>query len=119
MEENLITYLSHENDLFKRLVVNLILNGKISIKDIPKELRINHTSFYTAILRINRNSCNLSIKILKLILSDIECVETQSHKAKILLIFSAGLQYLEINHPGDKQIENFRKTIPKEVLQKL
>ena len=52
-------------------------------------------------------------------MSDIECVETQSHKAKILLIFSAGLQYLEINHPGDKQIENFRKTIPKEVLQKL
>jgi len=117
LKENLIDCLSYENDLFKKMIVNLILNGKISIKEVSKELRIKHMSFYASALRINRNSCNLSIKILKLILSDIECVETQSHKDKILLIFSAGLQYLEINHSGDKQIENFRETIPKEILR--
>lgn len=115
----LINRLSFQNQLFVEFISKLILKGKITLDEVPQNLRIKHRAIYTSALRISRIDCKTLIKDLKLILSDIECAEVQSDKDKIIDIFSFDFQYLKINYLGDKEVNDFERSIPEEILQKL
>lgn len=117
-QDVLINRLSFEKELFVEFILNLILQDKITLNEIPQNLRIKNRTFYLSALRISRNSCNSIIKDLKLILYDIEYM-APSDKEKIITVLFDELQYLEINCSGDKQIDDFKKSIPKEILQRL
>lgn len=117
-QDILINRLSFEKQLFVEFVLKLILQGEITLDEVPQNIRIKNRTFYLSALRTSRNSCNSIIKDLKLILCDIEYM-APSDKEKIITVLSDELQYLEINYSGDKQINDFKKSIPKEILQRL
>lgn len=117
-QDILINRLSFEKQLFVKFVLKLILQGKITLDEVPQNIRIKNRTFYLSALRTSKNSCNSIIKDLKLILCDIESM-APSDKEKIITVLSNELQYLEINYSGDKQIDDFKKSIPKKILQRL
>lgn len=117
-QDILINRLSSEKQLFVEFVLKLILQEKVTLDEIPQNLRIKNHTFYLSALRMSRNSCNSIIKDLKLILYDIEYM-APSDKEKIITVLSNELQYLEINYLGDNQIDDFKKSIPQEILQRM
>ncbi len=114
----LINRLSFEKQLFVEFVLKLILQEKVTLDEIPQNLRIKNRTFYLSALRMSRNRCNSIIKDLKLILYDIEYM-APSDKEKIITVLSNELQYLQINYSGDNQIDDFKKSIPQEILQRM
>ena len=44
---------------------------------------------------------------------------SSSDKENIITILSNEIQYLEIKYLGDKEIEDFKRTVPREILQRL
>ncbi len=115
----LINRISHQNDLFVKFITQEILKGNIILCDIPQELRVHNHSFYISSLRISRNICKNLVADLELILSDINSTNNQKDKTVIMNIFIDNLQYSEINYSGDNDLNDFEKTIPKEILRKI
>ena len=114
----LLNRLSYQKQLFVEFVSKLLLKGTIILEEIPQDLRINNRTIYISSLRISRSSCISLIKDLKLILSDLEYMSS-SDKENIITILSNEIQYLEIKYLGDKEIEDFKRTVPREILQRL
>lgn len=109
--------LSYQNQLFFEFISKLILQGKITLEEIPQELRIKNCKIYISALRVSRNNCKSLIEILKMMLSDIEKIELKSDKDEIIELFFYDYQILLDNYLDDKQVENFKKFIPKEILE--
>lgn len=79
--------LSYQNQLFVKLISKLILQDKITLEEIPQELRIKNCKIYISALRVSRNNCKSLIETLKIMLSDIEKIELKSDIDEIIELF--------------------------------
>ncbi|MGN0551646.1 MAG: hypothetical protein ACI4I4_07400 [Acutalibacteraceae bacterium] len=108
-----------QNNAYKELLLELILKGKINIKEIPFLLRTSDRSFYIAALRISRNSCKKLIDDLKLMKLDIQMIENEKIRKDFTDIFESNFLYLQEKYKDDDQYGNFIENTRKKILPEL
>ncbi len=99
----------------------LLLKGKISLKEIPIEIRIDNLVLYLTDLRISRSlGCQSMIKTLKLLQSDILFANMKGRRTHDLLeVFVSNLKISDDIFRKVDEYVLYRKNIPQEVLQLL
>lgn len=107
------------NLMMCELLKEQILKGKLTLGEINQELRLEYTEFYRLSLRISRNSCKSLINDLELVLSDINNIDNHQTREKLIDIVILNISLSETNYSGVKDFENFKKTIPKEIMQRM
>lgn len=107
------------NLMMCELLKEQILKGKLTLGEINQELRLEYPEFYRLSLRISRNSCKSLINDLELILSDINNVDNHQTREKLIDIVILNISLSEPNYSGVKDFENFKRTIPKEIMQRM
>lgn len=100
-----------------QLINDLLLNDRIRLSEIPKELRLSKTSIYSSALRISNGlSCQRYIEDLKILCKDILTSDINLQRDM--------KSYLECylllnNYEGNERFERFKKVVQKKVLSKL
>lgn len=99
----------------------LLLKGKISLKEIPIEIRIDNLVLYLTDLRISRSlGCQSMIKALKLLQSDILFANRRGSNTHDLLdVFVTNLKISDDIWGKVDEYDLYRKNIPQEILQLL
>lgn len=95
------------NDSYKKLVIKLILNGKITIQEIDRELRMQSPSLYVAALRVSRDDCKSYCDTLQLLITDIVIIEDVHIKKFLSEIYYNNYYILIDMYPNAKTIPYF------------
>lgn len=101
-----------------QLTKRLVLLGKIKLSDIPFYLRTSQKSFYIMAMRYTRGFLNSKcfINVLNILLKDI-INPKNTNRANLIRLLEDSLMLNP--YSGDENLEIFKKSIPKEILQQM
>lgn len=100
-------------------IEEMLLNGEIRVKDVPRELRVTSTGIYTTALRFSRAiSCKRYVQDLELLYCDILFLDSDTHERRNLIDrLSSGLQFHDFKN--EEEFRAFTETIREDVLQEM
>lgn len=97
----------------------LLLQGRISLEEVPTELRIENPLLYISAFRIVHGlGCNEMVEMLQLLQSDIlAAIKSCRQIGELTDIFAFNLNVAKNNYNGEEEYVDYEKAIPKEILQ--